>query len=380
MPHALAELAQDSVALAQELVRFPSINPPGHERSCSAFLANLLAAFDMTVETYEFAAGRPSIVARVAGYESEPPLCFTGHIDVVPLGAKTWSVPPFEGTIRGGKLFGRGASDMKSGVAAFVSAVVRQLRKGEPLRRGITLVITAGEESGCEGAFHLSRVGALGECALLVVAEPSANRPIIAHKGSLRVRVTVRGTTAHSSMPEVGDNAIDKAAEMITRLRRHGFDDYRHPLLGRTTACVSMIEGGLNINSVPDLVTFSIDFRTVPSHAHAVLISEIEALFGPEAEIGVVTDFPGFSTDPDAPLLAHLSAILADRSGKDAAYLGAPYFTDASALVPAFGGVPTVVLGPGEVEQCHRTDEFCFVANIEESRAIYEAMIERYCR
>ena len=181
-------------------------------------------------------------------------------------------------------------------------------------------------------------------------------------------------------MPEVGDNAIDKAALMITKLTQHSFDDYRHPLLGKTTACVSLIEGGSNINSVPDLVRFSIDFRTVPTHAHTQLLSEMKDLFGPEAELTVLTDFPGFSTDPDEPDLKRLTGILSERSGANVRHLGAPYFTDASALVPGFGGVPTVVLGPGEVEQCHRTDEFCFVAKIEESREIYEAMIETYCR
>jgi succinyl-diaminopimelate desuccinylase len=371
--------ATDGVRLAQELIRFRSLNPPGEEAACIRFLADKLAEAGMSVETYEFAPGRPSIIARAAGLGDDPPLCFTGHIDVVPLGSEPWSVHPFEGSIIDGKLFGRGSSDMKSGVAAFVSATLQRLARHEPPRRGIALVITAGEETGCQGAFHLAEQGVLGEASLLIVAEPSANQPIIAHKGSLRIGVLVRGRTAHSSMPEVGDNAIDKAAEMISRLRDHTFDVEPHALLGSTTACVTTVSGGLNINSVPDAASFTVDFRTVPAHSHGDLIREVGTLFGPEAEIEVVTDFPGFSTSPEEPALDGLVNIVEQVLGSSPRFMGAPYFTDASALVPGFGGVPTVVLGPGEVEQCHRTDEFCFVDRIEQSEAIYAALIEKYC-
>lgn len=373
-------VSPNSVALSQELIRFPSLNPPGDEAACIAYLAGMLANAGLEVETHEFAPGRPSIVARVIGDGAEAPLCFTGHIDVVPLGVVPWSTSPYGGDIADGKLFGRGSSDMKAGVAAFVAATLAQLHKNRTFRRGITLVITAGEESGCEGAFHLGRIGALGSAALMIVAEPSSNQPIIAHKGSVRLSVKARGRTAHSSMPEIGDNAIDKIADLICRLRSHRFDVEDHPLLGSTTSSVTMISGGQNINSVPDAADFTIDFRTVPSHCHDELLAEVRELFGPAAEITVVTDFQGFSTEPDEPAIGPLMNILASRFGELPDVSGAPYFTDASALVPAFGGVPTVVLGPGEAEQAHQTDEFCFVHRIEEAAQIYEELIEAMCR
>lgn len=376
----MPEQNSEAVALTQELVRFPTLNPPGDEQPCIAFLTWLLASAGMDVKTYEFAPGRPSIVATAKGSGEEAPLCFTGHIDVVPLGSKPWSVTPFGGEIVGGKLYGRGSSDMKAGVATFVSATIARLNRSPQLRRGITLVITAGEETGCQGAFHLAKIGALGSASLLIVAEPSSNQLIIAHKGSLRIGVTVRGRTAHSSMPALGDNAIDKAAEMIVRLGAHDFTTHQHPLLGATTASVTTIDGGLNINSVPDAASFTVDFRTIPSYAHATLLADVQQVFGPDAEIAVVTDFPGFSTSPDEPVLETLTEIIGGHLGAAPAFQGAPYFTDASALVPGFRGAPTVVLGPGEVEQCHRTDEFCFVQNIEDCRSIYDSIIEKYCQ
>ena len=159
-------------------------------------------------------------------------MCFTGHVDVVPLGGKPWSQAPFAGDIVDGKLYGRGSSDMKAGVAAFVEAAAGS--RGKPRSR-VTLVITSGEETGCEGAFDLAKRGVLGQASLLIVAEPSANELILAHKGSLRLAIGARGKTAHSSMPELGDNAIYRAVDWITRLERFALPDARHPLLGGPT-------------------------------------------------------------------------------------------------------------------------------------------------
>jgi succinyl-diaminopimelate desuccinylase len=370
----------ESVQLAQQLLRFPSVNPPGNEADCIAYLADMLAAAGLSVETHAFAPRRPSIVARAVGAGAEPPLCFTGHVDVVPLGEIAWTASPFAGEIVDGKLFGRGSSDMKGGVAAFVAATLQQVARDRKLRRGITLIITSGEETGCEGAFHLARVGALGSAGLLIVAEPSSNLPIIAHKGSLRLSVRVRGKTAHSSMPELGDNAVDKIAEMICRLRSHRFNAPPDALLGPTTAAVTTIKGGLNINSVPDAASFTVDIRTLPHQRHADVLSEMQTLFGAEADIAVVTDFPGFATGGDDPALSPLMAVLAERNGARPPFRGAPYFTDASALVPALNQVATVVIGPGEAEQAHKTDEYCYVHRIETATEIYYDLIEAMCR
>lgn len=245
----------DSLALARRLVQFPSLNPPGEEKACADYLGHLLRQAGLEVELHEFAPGRPSMVARLRGTQDLKPLVFTGHLDVVPLGEKPWSSPPFAGEIRDGRLIGRGSSDMKSGVAAFVAATIARANGKQPAR-GITLVITAGEETGCEGAFHLARAGALGAAELLIVAEPTSNLPIIAHKGSVRLRVTAKGKSAHSSMPDLGDNAIYKVMVWIGLIKALRFESHFHPLLGRTTAAITTVSGGQNINSIPDLASF----------------------------------------------------------------------------------------------------------------------------
>jgi succinyl-diaminopimelate desuccinylase len=374
----MSETTSDSVALARELVQFPSLNPPGEEKACAEYLAHLLRQAGLDVELHEFSAGRPSMVARLRGTDDLKPLVFTGHLDVVPLGEKPWSAPPFAAEIRDGRLIGRGSSDMKAGVAAFVIATIAQARRKKPVR-GITLVITAGEETGCQGAFHLAKAGALGTAELLIVAEPTSNLPIIAHKGSVRLRITAKGKSAHSSMPELGDNAVYKVAEWIRRIQALRFEDHSHPLLGTTTASVTTIYGGQNINSVPDSAGFTVDFRTVPSHDHGDLVTGIQRLCGEAASIEVVTDFKGFATAPDHSAIEPLMDILAGHLGHRPKPLGAPYFTDASALVPGFHEAAAVVIGPGEAAQCHQTDEFCYIHRIDEASAIYSALIRRMC-
>ena len=370
MPSAAVELARD-------LVRLPSMNPPGDETGPIGLLARLLETAGLACEVHAFAPNRPSLVARLPGSGDGAPLAFTGHVDVVPLGAAPWSRDPFAGEISDGKLHGRGSADMKAGIAAFVDAVLEIADR--ELSRGITLVITAGEETGCEGAFHLARVGALGRASLLVVAEPSSNEMILAHKGSLRLGVTARGRTAHSSMPELGDNAIYKAVDWIGRLRTFSFAAPDHPLLGGSTLAVTTIQAGLNINSIPDKARFTVDFRTVPAEDHAALLAAVCTATGPDAEIVTVVDVPGFSTAPGDLAITPVIAAYERAFGRPPVPLGAPYFTDASALTPAFGNVATVVIGPGDMGQAHQTDEFCRVDRIDEARAIYADIIRTTC-
>lgn len=371
-------MPSDVVSLAQALIRFQSLNPPGDEKPCVEFVADHLEKLGFSVLRYEFAPGRPSLVARLEGADDLKPLAFTGHLDVVPIGAAPWKFPPFDAVIDDGMLHGRGSCDMKSGIATFITAAARLIAQGARLRRGLTFVITAGEETGCEGAFDLARRGALGEAELLIVAEPTSNRPVIAHKGSLRVAVSAAGRTAHSSMPHEGDNAISKIVAWIARLETHRFEK-EHALLGRTTAVTTTITGGQNINSVPDSASFTVDFRTLPDDDHAAIVGWLGELFGEGAAIRVVTDFPGFSTRPDEAAIAPVLEIIGQRLGGRPQPIGAPYFTDASALVPGFGNVPTVVIGPGESAQCHKTDERCPVSDIETALSIYEELIRRLC-
>lgn len=366
-----------AVDLAAELIRFDTINPPGNEGACTEHLQRLLEAAGFTCELVPLEPGRPNLVARIGGVADKKPLAFTGHTDTVPLGLQPWTVPPHGGLIKDGKLWGRGASDMKSGTAAVVAAAINMAPKlaNTP---GVVLYITAGEEVGVAGAVVLAQRGIKGEAGALVVAEPTSNRPLCGHKGAFWARAITKGVTAHGSMPEQGVNAVYKAAAAVSKLEHFGFNVARHPVMGAPTLNVGFVHGGLNVNSVPDRAEIGIDIRTLPGQDYARLKEELQSTLGSEVELVVTVEAPSVWTDPADPFIRDVFGICAEM-GPAPKVEAAPYFTDASALTPGLGNVPTVILGPGPAHLAHQTDEWCEVAKIDEAVAIYERLIARWC-
>ncbi len=361
----------DPIDLTRKLIAFDTINPPGRERKCCRYLADLLQDAGFRIDLYEFDAERTSLVARAPEGNSSLPICFTGHLDTVPLGAADWRVDPFAGEIIDDKIYGRGSSDMKSGVSAMVVAALRFLKEsvGSP---EIALVITAGEETGSQGAGHLVDLeNVLGKAGALVVAEPTANYPMVGHKGALWMEVRTTGVSAHGSMPERGVNAIYKAVRIVDLLKQFDFKAAPHPVLGIPTLNVGTISGGTNINSVPDLASIGVDIRTVPGLSNRLVLDRLTSLLGKEADIRTVVDLDSVATDPADPWIQRVWDITAPYLDERLAAKGVAYFTDASVLAPAFGNPPTVILGPGEPAMAHKTDEFCYLAKIEEAVEIY---------
>ena len=370
---------RDVVELTRDLVRYDTINPPGNERACAEFLGGILKEAGFTVAYHEFADSRTSVVARLGGNGAKAPLCFTGHIDTVPLGTVPWKRDPLAADVADGKLHGRGSSDMKSGVAAFVAASV-ELAGQLADSPGVVLVITAGEETGCEGAEHLAGLGdALGTAGAIVVAEPTANYPFVGHKGALWMTATTRGVTAHGSMPEHGDNAVYKAARAITKLEDFDFNVARHAVLGKPTLNVGVVRGGININSVPDRAEIEIDIRTIPGQDHAALRASIGSYLGDEVELSPASDVDGVWTDPADPWVREVFAVVEPLLGEPLEPRAATYFTDGPPLCVAYGGPPTVILGPGEPTMAHQTDEYCVVDRIIEARNAYMGILRRWC-
>jgi len=368
----------DAVELTRALIGFDTINPPGNERPCAEHLGHLLENAGFSNSYHEFEDRRTSLVARLGGSSEAAPLCFTGHIDTVPLGAAPWTVDPFAGEISDGKLYGRGSTDMKSGVAAFVIAclqMIEELSNGP----GVVLVITAGEETGCEGAYHMAGLGnVLGEAGAIVVAEPTHNQPLIGHKGAIWLTARTTGVTAHGSMPEQGDNAVYKAARAISKLEDFDFNIARDPVLGKPTLNVGTVHGGQNVNSVPDGAEVGIDIRTTPGSDHDKIRSDLTRYLGEEVALEPFVNVGGVLTDAGNAWVQDVFNVMTDILGERPDANTAPYFTDAAALTPAYGGVPTVILGPGETAMAHQTDEYCRVDRINEAVEAYKQIALRW--
>jgi succinyl-diaminopimelate desuccinylase len=363
--------------ITRELVQIETMNPPGRELECAQYVGKVLQDAGLQVSYHEFADGRTSVVARLAGAGGKAPICFGGHIDTVPLGAKPWSKDPFAGEVSGGRIYGRGTTDMKGGVAAYVWAALELAR----LPRGkadLLFVSVAGEETGCQGSFDLARSRAVLGARAVVIAEPTSNYPIVGHKGALWLQAAATGVTVHGSMPHLGVNAIYKAARAIGKLERFSFDVTPHPLLGGPTLNVGTMKGGMNLNSVPDRAEFTIDIRTIPGQDHKTLLSRLQGYLGDEVTVKPVVNVPGVWTETDEPWIREIFELMEPILREKMEARGAPYFTDAAALKPAFDGAPTVILGPGDMTLAHQTDEYCAVDKIEEAANIYETIARRW--
>ncbi len=368
----------DSVALTRELLRLNTVNPPGNEDRCAAVLGAILENAGFAVRKHVFGPGRTSLVADIGGTPDKAPLCFTGHLDTVPLGTAPWSKDPFAGETDSDKLYGRGSSDMKSGLAALVAASVSMAPKLAGTA-GLELVITASEENGCQGAFRLLRDKSLGRAGAVVVAEPTSNYPFVGHKGALWLSAVATGITAHGSMPERGVNAIYKAARAIGKLENFRFTNAAHPMMGQATINVGTVQGGMNINSVPDEARMEIDIRTVPGVDHRVLIEELARQLGSDAALETLMDIEPVYSQPEDDWIQDVFEIMAEILGESIVPRTATYFTDAAPLGEAYGHPPTVILGPGEPAMAHRTDEYCVLERIGQSVEAYERIIARWC-
>ena len=369
--------ALDPRRLTRELLAFNTINPPGMERACARHLGGILEAAGFRVAYHEFAESRTSLIAGIGGGD-KPPICFTGHIDTVPLGAARWSRDAFAGETDGDRLFGRGSTDMKSGIAAFVVAAV-ELAPFLAQGPGVVMVITAGEEIGCEGARFLADRKLLGRAGAIVVAEPTANYPHVGHKGLAWFEVETKGVTAHGSMPDLGENAIVKMAGVIQELQHFHFPIESHPVMGKPTMNVGTIKGGLNTNSVPDEARITLDTRTVPGIDHAHLCQSLQALLGPKgATVRKMVDTPPLYTEPENEWVQQVFDACTPLLDGRPTPKTITFSTDGADLKRGFGGPPTLILGPGEPTLAHQTDEWCSMHRIEQSVDLFRGLMQRW--
>ncbi len=363
----------DVIELTRTLVRFETVNPPGNEEACARFLGQMLEAGGFLVSYHAFAPGRINVIAQSpAPGGDRGATVLSGHLDTVPFGSAVWQHEPTAADMADGRIYGRGSSDMKAGVAAMVLAAL-----AEGAEVPVTLVLSAGEETGCEGVQSLAAQGRLqGPVRALVIGEPTDNQPLIGHKGAFWLEMEARGRAAHGSQPELGDNAICKAVDAVNRLMAYRFEGHCHPLLGRPTINVGTIRGGTNINSVPDRAVVGLDIRTVPSLGHEALLAALETRCGDLVQFRVLADMEGFASDYQDPWIQKVFRQVRPYVDEAPSPRGAAFFTDAAILAAAYGHPPTVILGPGERAQAHRTDEFVSIQRVLDALAIYRTILQ----
>ncbi len=365
----------DVISLTQKLIGYNTVNPPGNEKAIAGFVGKLLSQNGFHVEYPLFAENRLHLVAERGLSGKAQPIVLSGHFDTVPVAKHDWESDPFNGTIIDNKIFGRGSSDMKGGLAAMICAAVGSFKEGTP-KGGIRIIFTAGEELGCQGVVQLAeKYKKFGSARAIIVGEPTANVPAIGHKGAIYMTASTTGITAHSSMPDLGINAIYIAARAISKIEKFEFGVEMDPLFGFPTINVGRMSGGMNLNSVPDQAEFTIDVRTTNSTVHSEIIQRLKDDLGDEVNITVLVDQNPVFTNEDEPFVRMVyDTSKVDPINADQAKV-LPYLTDGSVLQRVYHGVPTVILGPGQPEMAHKTNEFCFIKNIETAVNIYRNII-----
>ncbi|GFG52050.1 acetylornithine deacetylase [Mycolicibacterium agri] len=350
------------VELARSLVRAHGQNPPGEEATTVAVLASAAAELGLDINEMPVQQGRDNLRITLRGGDG-PGLLLLGHTDVVPVG-EGWTRDPFGGVVEDGRLYGRGASDMKGGLAACLSAMAAL--RGAGLRGAVELAALIDEEEN--GLGIRAYVGsATGQWLGCITAEPTDLAPIIGARGAAYLRVDVHGTACHAGNPDDGANAIYGAAAVVSEIERMHAElaNRPHPLLGPATWSVGQIQGGSGGSVVPAECTVVADRRLLPDEAGADVLDSlrgrIQALRlaerGLSVEVSMPMEMPPFETPLESPLTRTVAAALADAGGPTVTPGGWTAACDGGFVAREFG-VPVVVLGPGSVaEQAHRPDE-----------------------
>lgn len=372
-------MSQDVVSLLQQLIRIPSVNPdnaPGTdqtgEETLAIFLTGWLESIGAEVELQPIKPGRPNLVARFAPMDGRPRILLGPHLDTV--GVAGMTVDPFGGEIRDEKIWGRGSSDTKGPMAAMLWALHENRALLADLPVAVDFVAFMGEESSQWGSKYFAKQHG-SEYTFALVGEPTSMQIVHVTKGSLWTTLRATGKAAHSSQPERGENAIIKLARALDQLEHHlgaKLATFTHPVLGRSTLNVGVIRGGSRPNIVPDLAEAEIDIRITPALAEAggalKLLAETIEFHQLPVEIVNPAENPPMETAADHPFI---KALLDTASGTGLA--GAPWFSDAAHL--ADGGIPSICIGPGSIDQAHTIDEFIEISALREGTEFFTRFI-----
>jgi acetylornithine deacetylase/succinyl-diaminopimelate desuccinylase-like protein len=394
-------MSLDVVELLADLVRIPSVNPMGrpasgeiyYEHRVTHYLQELFTRLGLAWERHNVAPLRDNIIVRVDGSKTPekggPILMFEAHQDTVPIDGMT--IDPFAAQVKEGRLYGRGACDIKGGLAAMIAALARLAIEKPKGRPTVVLACTVNEEHGFTGATHWAQTysgeptkskrgtksATMARSTLMprpadgcIVAEPTRLNVVVAHKGAVRWRLHTTGVATHSSQPHLGDNAIYHLGRVLQVLEQYARDIVptlgSHPLVGHPTLSVGIVSGGISVNTVPDRATIEIDRRVLPGEDpqaafdHAVefvntrLTSGTPVIHEPPFMFtrGLLDDNNGvFAERLCETIRQHLPP---QETGGEV--IGVPFGTDAPHY--AATGTPTVVFGPGSIDQAHTADEW----------------------
>lgn len=377
---AVEEIRNEIITLLQKMIQIPSVNPPGNYEEISEFLEAKLTEYGFEVEVYDvpesvvkeknLSTPRKNVIATLKSKGTGPSLILNAHLDTVPEDDESkWTYPPFSGMIQDGKIYGRGATDSKGRIAAYIGAALVLKKVGIPLNGDIIIAATCDEETGGElGAGYLTSNGLLrGDFALV---EGYSQEIIRAMAGMTQLRIVSNGKPAHSGFKWKGINAIEKMAKVINGLEKLQEELEKEPSsiegMKYTTINVGVIHGGTKSNVVPGSCEVEVDIRIIPEHSIELILYRIqeavEKLKVEDPDMAIIIKKKGEAetvptiTEQNHPLIRALQKASKEVNGKELPVIGVMGQSDSRWFIQ--NGIPAINYGPGTTaNRVHGYDE-----------------------
>lgn len=377
---------KEKIKILQDLIQINSVN--GNELEVAEYLHKLFAKSNLESKVDEFGDRRANLVLDVG--QGEKVLGLTGHMDTVALGNEDkWNYPPLEAKIDGDRLYGRGAADMKSGLAALAIAIIELSDLGK-IPGHIRFIATAGEEYGTPGANRLRDLGVAKDLDALVVGEATNGDIIYAHSGSFNYRIVSHGKSVHSSTPELGNNALDALVDFAA-IERTLFDDVpRDPYLGELKHSVTILNVGEQVNTIPDEGELYGNIRPTSAFNNKQIVERLKSAVdevndknGAKLTFELIHDWYPVVSNPEDDFVQIALTVSQEVfsnyvEGKQPELITMNGATDASVFVKDNTNLPVIILGPGESNVSHQIDEYTTISSYLALVEIYKQIILRY--
>lgn len=366
---------QEKIKILQDVIQLET--PNGNEEIVALYYKNLLEAHGIESQFIQYADGRTNLVAELKGNQEGKILAVSGHMDVVDAGnPDLWTYPPYGAEIHDGVMYGRGTTDMKAGLTALIIAMIELKESGQDFSGTVRLLACVGEEIGMLGSKQLTDLGYTEDIHGMIIAEPSTPYYNTKHKGSIQYQVIAHGRAAHSSTPEKGVNTIQLINEFINKTNikiDEAAATAENDMLGKMLNVFTMIEGGNQINSVPEYTVLSGNARTIPEVGNDVVvgifndvIEEINANGQGTLELNLLQNNQYADGANDSALVDLIK--VEDPQAENRGLSGA---TDGSNFTNVDNKFDFAIYGPGRIDSAHTIDESIEVEQ-------YLAFIDKY--
>jgi succinyl-diaminopimelate desuccinylase len=365
-----------------DLVRMDTSQPNGHEARVIDWIAARYKGGQAQLDRIDHGDGRASLIVELPGQASLGAVAFVGHVDTVSFGPlESWHFPPLDPTIIDGQLYGRGAADMKGGVAAMMLCLDSLLAREKLPKRRILFCFTADEEAGGLGARAMVNAQVFTDTEAVIICEPTRNAIGVGEKGALWLRVTAKGVPCHASKPKLGANAITALIDFSRKASRLIDSEAAHRFLGKNSFAITQLHGGTTSNIIPAEAEMTVDIRTLPEVSHRTLTTELKTICADlmrqdkrlKLTLHITNDRPALEINENALLVQQVVRAAASLS-MEMKKRGLNFYTDGSQIVPACD-TPFVILGPGDDRQAHTVNEHVALADVVQFAKLYRRLI-----